>query len=464
MHGFFIVRGVDRITSQLHSWHYSYLLVLSVLTHLLTRTRNNKLFYTFEVFNIQNWALDHGSELHHQEKGCGALTGWSWTDASSTSMAKAYFNLPITMKGGCVERAIVSAGGPKISCHSDGTVNGLKSRRREPVVDDGASNSPDDELGRREDKTLARVALQRAVAEDNETKNRETMRKRAATTEGPSRLSLTDTPTYTYPSTLTTSTYDPMTWDANNTVVLTWTLTNTDVDQVTYTYTSTIPGYTYTDVSTTSSSPTSTSLSSSGTLAATSLPTACMPISPLPSGHYCGRVGLPVAAVDVGALVSYDAGSPYVSSLSACSTMCLNTPACSGFFFVQGGKCHLRYGPNSFSPNGSSGSSPYYETSCFSCPSTATCALDTSAAAYCGRVGVPIAASNVGALTSYDTGSPYVYSVGVCAAKCLNTPTCSSFFFLKGEKCHLRYGPISFSPNGSSGSSPFYDIACFPSC
>jgi hypothetical protein len=190
----------------------------------------------------------------------------------------------------------------------------------------------------------------------------------------------------------------------------------------------------------------------------------CAAISPLPSGTYCGRVGLPVAAVGVGALVSYDTGSPYVSSLSACSTKCSKTLACTGFFFVQGNECHLRYGPSSFLPTGNSGSNPYYESSCFSCPSSASCALDSAAAPYCGRVGVPVAASNVGALTSYDTGSPYVYSVGICAAECLNTPTCSSFFFVQGEKCHLRYGPISFSPNGSSGSTPFYDMACFPTC
>ncbi|KFY40196.1 hypothetical protein V495_05576 [Pseudogymnoascus sp. VKM F-4514 (FW-929)] len=192
--------------------------------------------------------------------------------------------------------------------------------------------------------------------------------------------------------------------------------------------------------------------------------TTCAPVLPLPAGRYCGRVGVPVGKVGVGALASYDTGSPYVSSLSACSTKCLNTAACTGFFFVQGVECHLRYGPASFSPSGNAGSNPYYESSCFSCPSTASCALNTSAASYCGRVGVPIAATNVGALVSYDTGSPYVYSAGVCAAQCLNTPTCSSFFFVEGERCHLRYGPISFSPNGGSGSTPFYDIACFPFC
>lgn len=55
--------------------------------------------------------------LHDEEGGCGALTGWSWTDEDDNgSGGKAEFNLPFFIKDGCVERAIVSAGGPKISC------------------------------------------------------------------------------------------------------------------------------------------------------------------------------------------------------------------------------------------------------------------------------------------------------------------------------------------------------------
>ncbi|OKL59810.1 hypothetical protein UA08_04985 [Talaromyces atroroseus] len=76
--------------------------------------------YTFEVFGISGWVTDGGSSLHHQEDGCGALTGWSWTAATSTTDAYVYFNLPFFIKAGCVERAIVSAGGPKISCQGQG--------------------------------------------------------------------------------------------------------------------------------------------------------------------------------------------------------------------------------------------------------------------------------------------------------------------------------------------------------
>lgn len=76
--------------------------------------------YTFEIFSISGWATDGGSSLHTQEDGCGALTGWSWTAATSSDDEYVYFNLPFFINGGCVERAIVSAGGPKISCKGQG--------------------------------------------------------------------------------------------------------------------------------------------------------------------------------------------------------------------------------------------------------------------------------------------------------------------------------------------------------
>lgn len=76
--------------------------------------------YTFEVFGISGWATNGGSSLHTQEDGCGALTGWSWTAATSTQDEYVYFNLPFFIKDGCVERAIVSAAGPQISCQGQG--------------------------------------------------------------------------------------------------------------------------------------------------------------------------------------------------------------------------------------------------------------------------------------------------------------------------------------------------------
>ncbi|KAI1464711.1 class V chitinase Chi100 [Daldinia caldariorum] len=86
--------------------------------------------WTFEVYNIRDWAADHGSSLHDEESGCGGLTGWDWHDTTATTWAYAYFNLPFFIKDGCVERAIVSAGGPKLSCNDHGLgLRGLEEKR-----------------------------------------------------------------------------------------------------------------------------------------------------------------------------------------------------------------------------------------------------------------------------------------------------------------------------------------------
>jgi hypothetical protein len=70
----------------------------------------------FEVYNMDGWSTDGRARLKVEEKACGALTGWDWRERTSTAFAGVYFNLPFFFKSGCVERAIVSAGGPKISC------------------------------------------------------------------------------------------------------------------------------------------------------------------------------------------------------------------------------------------------------------------------------------------------------------------------------------------------------------
>jgi hypothetical protein len=49
-------------------------------------------------------------------KGCGALTGWTWDNGSPPVPRYAGFYLPFIIKSGCVERAIVAAGGPKLEC------------------------------------------------------------------------------------------------------------------------------------------------------------------------------------------------------------------------------------------------------------------------------------------------------------------------------------------------------------
>ncbi|KAK4197626.1 family 18 putative glycoside hydrolase [Triangularia verruculosa] len=85
-------------------------------------------FYIFQVYNIDGWDADGGKSLKSEEKGCGALTGWEWHERTSTRYAHAYFQLPFLMKSGCVERAIVSAGGPKLSCKFEGYDFILKKR------------------------------------------------------------------------------------------------------------------------------------------------------------------------------------------------------------------------------------------------------------------------------------------------------------------------------------------------
>lgn len=78
------------------------------------------LAWQFEIYNIQGWVTDGGKSLKEEESGCGALTFWTWEDATGTKGAQVHFYLPFFIKSGCVERAIVSAGGPKIACDPSG--------------------------------------------------------------------------------------------------------------------------------------------------------------------------------------------------------------------------------------------------------------------------------------------------------------------------------------------------------
>ena len=85
---------------------------------------------TFEVYGINGWAGVEGSRLWDQEHGCGILSAPEFhTDGVSEFKGRlretqhAYFGLSI-FKGGCVERAVHSAGGPapgtgpgRIACH-----------------------------------------------------------------------------------------------------------------------------------------------------------------------------------------------------------------------------------------------------------------------------------------------------------------------------------------------------------
>ncbi|KAI8663858.1 APH domain-containing protein [Fusarium keratoplasticum] len=73
------------------------------------------IYWEFLMSGIFDWADDGGKKLKEEESGCGALTNWKWLDGSDHNQGhQASFRLPFFMKSGCVERAIVSAGGPKI--------------------------------------------------------------------------------------------------------------------------------------------------------------------------------------------------------------------------------------------------------------------------------------------------------------------------------------------------------------
>lgn len=73
---------------------------------------------SFEVYGINGWAGSEGENLFEQEEGCGILTGFRFhTDEQDEFEGQmrdtqyAYFGLSF-FKGGCVERAVHSAGGP----------------------------------------------------------------------------------------------------------------------------------------------------------------------------------------------------------------------------------------------------------------------------------------------------------------------------------------------------------------
>lgn len=68
----------------------------------------------FWAFTIFGSGSGNGlPDLQHQLDGCGALTGWTLQGVN------VQFNLPFFIADGCVERAIISAGGPSISCQAD---------------------------------------------------------------------------------------------------------------------------------------------------------------------------------------------------------------------------------------------------------------------------------------------------------------------------------------------------------
>ncbi|KAI0405762.1 hypothetical protein F4802DRAFT_170814 [Xylaria palmicola] len=77
-------------------------------------------FAWYDVTIITNdWVTDNGERLKAEERGCGLMKDWKvkqiqWRadDGSWTATQQMTFTLPWTIAGGCVERAIASAGGP----------------------------------------------------------------------------------------------------------------------------------------------------------------------------------------------------------------------------------------------------------------------------------------------------------------------------------------------------------------
>jgi chitinase len=92
--------------------------------------------WTFEISNIQDWAEDGGESLEQEERGCGAIARWDWKEGHTPSVV---FTLPFFMKAGCVERAIVSAGGPELQCDGHSPWDELSSMAVKNVNSPGQS-------------------------------------------------------------------------------------------------------------------------------------------------------------------------------------------------------------------------------------------------------------------------------------------------------------------------------------
>jgi hypothetical protein len=126
--------------------HYEYHYALYFYVDIVTDQNSYEgWFMMFRVYKIDGWANDGGDSLKKEEKGCGAMTGWEFVESRTDWGTWAYFQLPVTMKAGCVERAIVSAGGPKLSCKDMGDDEWAKDspRRRDTAPNTLPSDNSD---------------------------------------------------------------------------------------------------------------------------------------------------------------------------------------------------------------------------------------------------------------------------------------------------------------------------------
>lgn len=79
------------------------------------------IMWQFQIVAV-GWAEDGGKKLHKEMSGCGSIATWDWQEAHDGQAPRVDFTLPFLMKDGCVERAIVSAGGPRIECEKMGAM------------------------------------------------------------------------------------------------------------------------------------------------------------------------------------------------------------------------------------------------------------------------------------------------------------------------------------------------------
>ena len=215
-------------------------------------------FLFFLHFNIYNIMSNNGwvDRVESELRGCGALTGWTTEPRAGSNLGRLWFNLPTIMSGGCVERAIVSAGGPKLSCSYWGFLKKNKNR--------SAGGTP----AAKEEAVVPRPRRPAALPKEKAAvvvAPRQAAPSTYLYTQTPTPHTITETPTYSYPPDETIPAYVPMVWGAggDNTVTLTWTLTSTSTSSSVTVYTTIIPGYPPETATSTSTSEATTSSTTS---------------------------------------------------------------------------------------------------------------------------------------------------------------------------------------------------------
>ncbi|KAI0476854.1 class V chitinase Chi100 [Xylaria cf. heliscus] len=118
------------------------------------------LAYEIEIYNIDNWSTDGGAGLKKQEYGCGAVTGWDYVEETDTEYAHVWFYIDFFIKAGCIERAIASAGGPKLSCGKGGLAT-----KRDLEIEGGSGSGHLDRRAKMRAQPVYRAASGAELAE-----------------------------------------------------------------------------------------------------------------------------------------------------------------------------------------------------------------------------------------------------------------------------------------------------------